>query len=131
MSPLNSGILITRPTAPTVRKKKNVNLKHVLELSLHVLMRASWTLRRVFYSLSYREIIYGGLAPKQKETVHRKKMPFTALLLCLVFIFSYMQDTDPFSLLFPLPEMLFFFLPTVFLMTTSFYLGSQLKCHLL
>lgn len=38
-------------------------------------------------------------------------MPFTALLLCLVFIFSYMQDTDPFSLLFPLPEMLFFFSP--------------------
>ena len=35
-------------------------------------------------------------------------MPFTALLSCLVFIFSYMHDTDPFSLLFPLPEMLFF-----------------------
>lgn len=35
-------------------------------------------------------------------------MPFTALLSCLVFIFSYMHDTDPFFLLFPLPEMLFF-----------------------
>ena len=54
-------------------------------------------------------------------------MPFTALLSCLVFIFSYMHDTDPFSLLFPLPEMLFL---QSYLMTCSFTsFKSLLKCY--
>ena len=61
---------------PNCEKKKNVNLKHILELSLHVLMRASWTLRRVFTASHIGKLSMGGLVLKQKGNSPQRENAF-------------------------------------------------------
>ena len=66
---------------PNCEKKKNVNLKHILELSLHVLMRASWTLRRVFTASHIGKLSMGGLVLKQKGNSPQRENAFHCFTL--------------------------------------------------
>ena len=58
------------------KKKKKLNLKHILELSWHVLMRAAWTLRRVCTASHRGKLSMGGLVLKQKGNSSQRQNAF-------------------------------------------------------
>lgn len=99
MLPLDSAEPSPAGPRPRLWERNMVNLlRHSLELSLHLLIRATWNLGRVFTASHIGKHAMGVLALKLKgSTVHKKKTHFIALHSCPVFIFSYRQDKNPFS----------------------------------
>lgn len=63
------------------KKKKKCKSETHLELSLHVLMRASWTLRRVFTASHIGKLSMGGLVLKQKGNSPQRENAFHCFTL--------------------------------------------------
>lgn len=82
MSPLYSAESSSPGLRPQLwKKKKKCKSETHLELSLHVLMRASWTLRRVFTASHIGKLSMGGLVLKQKGNSPQRENAFHCFTL--------------------------------------------------